>query len=442
MTSDGSRRSTPVTAEALFAEEEPSSGASLEGEELTRAYWRVRGRERERARQEAFWASTNEALSTAYAELERKRAELDATRAELVKLNGELEARVEAQVHEIVARAREVDVLNSQLRAQVRERSRELAAALDRLASTREDRTTLAPGAELGERVRIIRELGHGGMGAVFLAQDLASEQLVAVKVLSPRGAPTPQLLQRFLGEARAAAAISHPAVIRSLAIDLTSDGRIFQVLEYVHGITLSERLGEPNVPTVAEVTRIGALIADALATAHGLGVVHRDVKPSNILLCREPPSVKVFDFGIAKLRDEADPERVVPTLTGTGEIVGTPEYISPEQAMGAASVGPASDVYSFGVVLFEWIAGQRPFDGTSVTNYLFLHTAEPAPPLASIVKAAPPVLCALVDRCLSKVPAARPTATELARELAALCRWARGSTGGDPRPRHSRRVG
>ena len=416
----GADEKTPrisISAEALFSDEELPPGALLEGEELERAYWRIRGRERELVRKQAFWESTNEALARAFEELERKRAELDEMRRKLLELNTELEERVEAQVHEIVARAREVEVLNAQLRVQVRDRSLELAAALERLAGNGDSSWPLAPGAELDGRVRIVRELGHGGMGSVFLARDLGSDHLVAVKVMSPRAAPTPQLLQRFLSEARAAAAVSHPAVIRSLAIDLSEDGRIYQILEYVRGRTLSERL-EDGRGSAGEVARIGTLVAEALAAAHSIGVVHRDVKPSNILLCREPPSVKIFDFGIAKLRDETDVDRVVPALTGTGEIVGTPEYISPEQAFGAPSVGPPSDVYSFGVVLFEWLAGRRPFDGTSVTSYLFLHTAEPAPALASVAPGTPAALAALVDRCLRKTPDARPTAAELARRL------------------------
>lgn len=423
MTMDGTndkKASLALSADALFSQDEPPPGASLEGEELSRAYWRIRGRERDLARQQAFWASTNEALSTAYDELERKRAELDATRDELVRLNAELEARVAAQVNEIVARAREVEVLNAQLRVQVRERSRELAGVLERLSVAAGSNAPLAPGAELDGRVRIVRELGHGGMGAVFLAQDLASEQLVAVKVMHPRAAPTPQLLQRFLSEARAAAAVSHPAVIRSLALDLSRDGRIYQILEYVRGRTLSDRLDDGRADA-AEVARVGAMIADALAAAHAIGVVHRDVKPSNILLCREPPSVKIFDFGIAKLRDEADVDRPPPALTGTGEIVGTPEYISPEQAFHSASVGPPSDVYSFGVVLFEWLAGRRPFEGTNVTSYIFMHTTEQAPPLLALAPATPPALAVLVERCLEKTPYTRPTAAELGLALTAI---------------------
>jgi len=410
MTMDGTndeKATLALSADALFSQDEPPPGASLEGEELSRAYWRIRGRERDLARQQAFWASTNEALSKAYDELERKRAELDATRDELVRLNAELEARVAAQVNEIVARAREVEVLNAQLRVQVRERSRELAGVLERLSVAAGSNAPLAPGVELDGRVRIVRELGHGGMGAVFLAQDLASEQLVAVKVMHPRAAPTPQLLQRFLSEARAAAAVSHPAVIRSLALDLSRDGRIYQILEYVRGRTLAARLDDGR-GDAAEVARVGAMIADALAAAHEIGVVHRDVKPSNILLCREPPSVKIFDFGIAKLRDEA-------------EIVGTPEYISPEQAFHSASVGPPSDVYSFGVVLFEWLAGRRPFEGTNVTSYIFMHTTEQAPPLLALAPATPPELAALVERCLEKTPYTRPTAAELGLALAAI---------------------
>lgn len=423
MSSDPTDKRAPrseLTADDLFSDVEPPPGAVLQGEALERAYWRIRGRERELARQEAFWASTNDALANAYAELERKRAELDAARQELVRLNEELEARVQAQVSEIVARAREVDVLNAQLRLQVRERSHELAAALEKLAQTGGSAGLLATGEEIDGRVRIVCELGQGGMGAVFLAQDLASEQLVAVKVLSPRTPPTPQLLQRFLGEARAAASVSHPAIIRSLAIDLSADGRIYQILEYVRGKTLSERL-EAGPGDPVEIARLGAVIADALAAAHALGVVHRDVKPSNILLCLEPPCVKVFDFGIAKLRDGHEVDQDTPRVTSTGELVGTPEYISPEQVFDASAVGPPSDVYSLGVVLFEWLTGRRPFDGANVTSYLLQHVSERPPSLGSVAPSAPPSLGAIVDRCLEKHAAARPTASELARELEAI---------------------
>ncbi len=381
---------------------------------------RTEGSARDHARQQAFWAATNEALARAYAELERQRAELDAAKSELVRLNTELEARVAAQVQEIVARASEVDVLNAQLRAQVRERSRELAAALERLAE-RGVPGTLEPGAELGGRVRIVRQIGAGGMGAVFLAQDLASEQLVAVKIMNPRATPTPQLLQRFVSEARAAAAVSHPAIVRSLAIDLSEDGRIYQVLEYVRGRTLADRL-DGGSGTAVEAARLGAVVADALSAAHATGVVHRDVKPSNILLSREAPHVKIVDFGVAKLREpDADPAQPAAALTGTGELVGTPEYMSPEQALDTASVGPASDVYSLGVVLFKWLSGALPFAETSASGLILAHAGKPPPPLLSVAPHTPAPLATAVDRCLAKSPAARPSASELARELSAI---------------------
>src|SRR5579859_3430148 len=311
-----------LTADALLAADAPPPpGARVEGDELARLYWFVRGRARELARQEAYWAATNEALADAYGQLEARTAELRAAREDLERLNRDLEARVEEHVREIVVRAKEVEALNVQLQERVQERTRELAIALRRLSRQQPVRAPLEPGHVLGGRVRLERVLGEGGMGTVYLGEDLLTGTRVATKVLRDDHESDPSFLRRFVGEAAAAAAISHPGVIRTLHIDVTPDGRIFQMMEYVEGTDLASRRARGPMPPGA-VARIGAEIARALAAAHAVGVVHRDVKPGNVLLCTAAPGVRVLDFGVSKIFGESHRE-LYATLTAPEAFVG-----------------------------------------------------------------------------------------------------------------------
>jgi tRNA A-37 threonylcarbamoyl transferase component Bud32 len=357
------------------------------------------------------WLFVAFGVFTSYGAVLRERAEVElfATSAQLQDLNAELSDRVDAQVAEIVRRAAEVDALNAQLQLKVQERSRELAAALRRLAeSTPSASTALQPGDALGERLRIIALLGQGGMGAVYLAEDTVLRSQVAVKLMRSAHADR-AALHRFLAEAEAAAAIPDPGVVKPLHVDITDDGRFYLIMEYVHGLALSRNL----IATPGEAAQVGAALAGVLAASHAHGVVHRDVKPSNVLLCDDDPAVRVLDFGLAKIVDD---EREALDASATGQLIGTPRYVSPEQIERPGEVGAATDVYSVGVILHELIAGAPPFVGKTIAEQLAAHLHMPTPRLTG----ASPALADAVASCLHKDPAARPTAAALAATLRA----------------------
>ena len=232
------------------------------------------------------------------------------------------------------------------------------------------------------------------------------------MKLLDLRIGRSARDLQRFIEEASAAAAIAHPAVVKTMHVDVSAGGHQFLVMELVSGATLGELLTAGPLPPEWSVS-FARVVADALAAAHRASVIHRDVKPNNLIVCRESPGVRVLDFGISKLRHL--PERI--TLTRTGDVLGTPAYMAPEQAENAAAVTPASDVYSLGAVMFETLAGTPPYQPRNLAAWL-LAAREPAPRLRSRAPQAPPELAALVDACLAREPAARPSAAELAGRL------------------------
>lgn len=401
-----------LSADALEPE------ACLQGRELLRAFWAVRGQKRELQRREQFWAATNDNLASAYRALEERSAELKQAREALVELNRSLEQRVAAQVEEIVQRAREVEALNLQLQHKVRERSRELATALRRLEDSRAQRRPLSPGDLFAERVRIHRLLGQGGMGSVYLGDDLLTSRPVAIKLIHASLANHSDGLHRFFGEAEAAAAISHPGVVKTLHVDVTVEGQAYQIMEFVDGLDLATRARQAALPIPA-CLRLAATLTSALAAAHAAGVVHRDLKPSNILLTRDRPGVRILDFGISKLLDGVDGAG---SQTRTAQLMGTPAYMSPEQIRDASSVGGATDVYSFGVVLYEVLTGRLPFDSDSVGALCAAHLYEVPPPVQTLLPVVPDELAAVVMRCLAKQPEARPKAAELAAQLTA---WA-----------------
>ena len=240
------------------------------------------------------------------------------------------------------------------------------------------------------------KPLGTGGMAEVWCARDQRMERSVAIKFLSPVLAEEPEFLVRFFSEAQSVAKINHPSVVGILDFG-EHDDRPYLVMEYVSGGSLADLVGQPLLPETA--FEMVAAAARGAGAAHSAGLIHRDVKPANILL-DEHAGAKIADFGIASSRAS---ER----LTATGAAIGSPHYISPEQ-VSAATVTPRSDVYSFGVVLFELLTGQKPFDAENVTAIAISHVDKEPPVPSSINPDLSPAVDAIVLRCLAKDPAER----------------------------------
>jgi hypothetical protein len=265
---------------------------------------------------------------------------------------------------------------------------------------------------------RVLAELGRGGMGVVFRAEDTVLRRQVALKVMLPDVAADPRAVARFLREARAQAAVEHEhvAVIHQVG---EANGVPFLAMPLLRGQTLAQALKQNPRPPVAEVVRIGREVAEGLAASHDKGLIHRDIKPANVWLDGPKRRVRILDFGLARAETAAagDDEQ----LTGRGAILGTPAYMSPEQAKGEA-VDSRSDLFSLGVVLYEMATGRKPFAGPNTLAVLFA-VAEQYPPAAH--QAAPDVpvpVSELIWRLMSKAPAERPAgAAAVAAELEAF---------------------
>jgi hypothetical protein len=251
---------------------------------------------------------------------------------------------------------------------------------------------------------RPLRLLGEGGMGRVFLAEDEALGRRVAVKTISPNVSGRGGVQTRFLREARAMATVEHPRVVRVYSYG-DAGGEVYFVMEYVDGETLAARLQRAPRLAWQEALRVTREIAEALAAAWRRGIVHRDVKPGNILLDRDG-HVHVADFGLAR------PMSGDAGITGADVIVGSPHYISPEQAR-AKPVDFRSDVYSLGVVLFEMLAGRRPYEATSPVEVIAKHLSEELPELRQLTPDVPPPVDHLVEWMTRKDPAERPPSYE-----------------------------
>ena len=272
------------------------------------------------------------------------------------------------------------------------------------------DATFLAFQEAVAGRYSLERELGRGGMGIVYLARDVRLDRLVAIKLLPPALASQAPLRARFMREATTAARLSHPYIVPIHSVDEIG-GFVFIVMAYVDGQTLAQRVTARGPLPPDDVTRILREVSWALAYAHAQGVVHRDVKPANILLERGTQRAVVADFGIARLTRTTGE-------TAVGELLGTPEFMSPEQASGEPVDG-RSDLYSLGVVGFHALSGSLPFTAPSAQAVLAQHITRPAPSLGSMVPGAPRALVQAIDRCLAKNPDDRfPTGEALADAL------------------------
>jgi serine/threonine protein kinase/tetratricopeptide (TPR) repeat protein len=268
-------------------------------------------------------------------------------------------------------------------------------------------------GVLLADRFEIDRKIASGGMGTVFRANDRFSGRVVALKVLTDVAGGE---RERFVREVRVLSDLKHPAIVRYVAHGETQEHEPWLAMEWLDGETLGARLAREPM-SVEETILLGGRIADALAAAHARGIVHRDVKPGNIILVdRDPAAAKLIDFGVVRL-SERDGAR-----TRTGLMVGTPQYMSPEQARGTGHVDARSDVFALGCVMFRCLTGRAPFAAEDFLTVLARLLLEPAPRVSSACANAPPELDELVARMLSKEPAGRPAdGAAVSSELALL---------------------
>lgn len=295
-----------------------------------------------------------------------------------------------------------------------------------------------------GDRVgnyRIVRQIGKGGMGAVFEAIDDATGERAAIKVLHARFSGDPEALARFLNEGRAIEALDHPGIVKPILTGELPGGAFFIAMEYLDGETLGARIKRQGRMGPMALY-IGAQMAAALSVAHRRNIIHRDLKPSNIILVKDPegektlvkkivnlatekiPAVKIIDFGIAKLSAEDQGEQDFRTRTGTR--LGTPVYMAPEQCRGV-EVSDRTDVYALGVILYQMLCGRPPFTSPADGDVLAMHILVPPPPLRDFEPNVPAKVAAFVEQLLEKNATDRPSMPEVElrlRELAADPSW------------------
>lgn len=276
------------------------------------------------------------------------------------------------------------------------------------MAPTPPDALFLAFQQAIAGRYSIDRELGRGGMGIVYLAREVQLDRLVAIKLLPPERATHATTRSQFLDEARTAASLSHPHIVPIHAVD-DIDGFVFFVMAYVDGETLAQRVQSRGPVAPREASRWFREIAWALSYAHGRGLIHRDIKPDNILLERDSGRALIADFGIAHAIGD-----------DSGAVHGTPEFMAPELALGSAP-SPASDAYALGVTAYHALSGRLPFSGQDATDVLRQHCTRPVPPLSAPGLVVPRRLAQLVMHCLAKTPDERPASADaIAAQLGA----------------------
>jgi eukaryotic-like serine/threonine-protein kinase len=272
-------------------------------------------------------------------------------------------------------------------------------------------------GQVLSGKYRVEEKLAEGGMGCVYKATHVLMEKTVAIKVLHAALSADDKIVARFTREAKAASRISHPHALTVTDFGEAENGVVFLVMEYLDGRTLKQAVREGGPMPLARVVQIVRQVGGALQAAHEQGVVHRDLKSDNIMLVETGGGdwAKVLDFGIAKITDSlgaADPGLTAPNI-----IIGTPQYMSPEQCGQSAEIDARSDIYSFGVILYEMLAGRVPFTGETPTAIMMKHVQEPAPSILEARRDLPAEVGRVVARALAKSPDERfQTAAEFAQ--------------------------
>jgi serine/threonine-protein kinase len=269
----------------------------------------------------------------------------------------------------------------------------------------------LRRGAVVRDRYTLERRIGEGGMGIVWAAHDRVTDVSVALKFLK-QSVASRTARRRFLREARTAGAIQHENVVKVLDVFELEDGLPVMVLELLDGESLASRLDRREKLPLDETARILLEVTSAVGTAHACGVVHRDLKPHNIFLCRGEGggTVKVLDFGVAKLMAEEVMQSSSTALTGTGALLGTPCYMSPEQAFGEQNIDHRADIWGLGIMLYECLSGVLPTRADNVGQVLKIILEESIAPLDSVVPELPHDIAALVAKMLQRRPEARPS--------------------------------
>jgi serine/threonine protein kinase len=274
-------------------------------------------------------------------------------------------------------------------------------------------------GQTLAGKYSIEKLIKRGGMGSVYLGKHVLMEKIVAIKVLRPSLALDDDVVRRFSREAKAASRISHPHAVSVTDFGESEDGIVFLVMEYLDGRTLKDVIKSEGPMKLDRVVEIVRQVAGALDAAHGQGVVHRDLKSDNIMLSKVTGGewAKVLDFGIAKIQqtDSHDDD-----ITAANLVIGTPQYMSPEQCAHSGAIDARSDVYSFGIIIYEMLAGHVPFSGESPTVIMMKQVQDPAPSILEARPDLPVAVSSVISRALAKEPAGRPhSAGELSTALA-----------------------
>src|SRR5215470_11861576 len=274
-------------------------------------------------------------------------------------------------------------------------------------------------GTTLAGKYRIDARLNEGGMGTVYRGCHVLMDKTVAIKVLRPSLAADEKIVARFSREARAASRITHPNAITVTDFGEDESGHVFLVMEFLSGKTLKQVIRDEGPLPLARVVDITRQVGDALSAAHAQGVVHRDLKSDNIMLLGTVSAdhAKVLDFGIAKIQEQDEKPDI--GLTAPNLVIGTPQYMSPEQCSQDSEIDARSDIYSLGVILYEMLVGHVPFSADSPTMVMMKHLQEPVPSVLEERSDLPPAVGRVVARAMAKLPANRyQTVAELVEDL------------------------